>query len=314
MHRLNCADLCILENNLNMSSLSSNVYIQVFNDLLKAKDVSCEAMKDRIYDLIPQTPIFFQKLNLDFIVRTSVLDLGEICANISRCSYNPNCEGIPLQRCNYKKQQVFYGTIPGGMKNLSDAAQSSFMETCFDRIKEDLTFTNRFVVATRWKFKKTPWVWVLPFHSDSLELNQNFKILFDTFDAFLRRESNDEATYLDLKTKVEFLSGLYCMNENKKAVYRITATFHNELCRRFNSKRKEKIQGLVYPSANTKGEGMNIVLNKDFITEYNIFCDHAVLYHFQRAPDDSTEIFFFPIASCEPDANGNIHFTPLRNN
>lgn len=295
-----------------MVAITLKKYIESFNKMLNDPDLSCESIKGRINKLIQQTPISFQQINLNFLVRTSVLEKGEICTNISRGSYNPDRDGIPLQRCNYKKQQVFYGTIPGGMKNFGDGAQTSFMETCFDKIKEDPTFTNRFILTTRWKFKYPPLVWVLPFHSGSIELNDNFKFLFTQFDSFLKRESKDESTYLDLKAKAEFLSGLYCTNENKKAAYRITATFHNELCKAFDLQMEEKLQGLIYPSANTKGEGMNIVLNKDFVIADNIFCDHAVLYYFQRHPDDPKDISFFPVAACDPDENGNLHFVALK--
>lgn len=197
------------------------------------------------------------------------------------------------------------------MTNLSDGAQSAFMETCFDRIKEDLTFDNRFVVATRWMFKKPPLVWVLPFHSGSMELNENFKFLFEQFDKVLKEQSVDEATYLDLKAKAEFLSGLFCCSENKLATYRVTATVHNELIRNFNAQMEDRLHGLIYPSANTKGEGMNIVLEKDFITPDNIYCDHATLYFFRRTPGNHKDISFFLFADGEPKENGDVDLTPL---
>lgn len=289
----------------------STKYTEVFNKLITAQNLPDDSLIMRVNQLLSQTPISFQKINMPFIVRTSVLDPGEHCQNISRCSYNPDTTQIPLQRCNSKGQQVFYGTIPGGMTNLSDAAQSSFMETCFDRIKEDSTFNNRFIVATRWIFRQSPLVWVLPFHSGSLELNENFKFLFEQFDTKLKEISLDEATYLDLKAKAEYLSGLFCCAENKKASYRVTSSVHNEMLRNFNEQMEDRLHGLIYPSANTKGEGMNIVLEKDFITPQNIYCDVAILYYFQRNPGNPKEISFLPRATGIPDQNGDIVFAPL---
>lgn len=291
--------------------MTSTEYIQAFNELITSPVLPDGNLISRINHLLSETPISFQQINLQFIVRTAVLDQGEHCTNISRCSYNPDCSKIPLQRCNDAGQQVFYGTIPGGMTNLGDGAQSAFMETCFDRIKEDLSFDNRFIVATRWMFKRPPLVWVLPFHSGSMELNGNFKFLFEQFDKVLREQSVHEATYLDLKTKAEYLSGLFCCAENKKASYRITSTVHNEMLRNFNAQMEERLNGLIYPSANTKGEGMNIVLEKDFIIPENIYCDLATLYYFQRTPGNPKDISFFPIATGIPEQNGDVVFAPL---
>ena len=216
------------------------------------------------------------------------------------------CKDVTIQI-----NKFFYGSIPGGMTNFSDGAQSSFMETCLDRIKNDATFDKRFVVATRWMFLKPALLWILPFHSESIELNKNFKFLFNQFNSFLYEHSIDESSYTDMKSRVEYLSGLFCRNENKSAVYRVTATFHNEVIRTFNDRLQDKLQGLIFPSANTKGEGMNVVLNKDFINEENIRCDHAVLYYFQRDPRNIMDISFLPIASCEPKDNGAIDFEIL---
>src|SRR6266568_1782058 len=47
-----------------------------------------------------------------FVVRCSLNKPGEVFRNISRCSYNPNIKNIPLQRCNYSEQQVFYCSMP----------------------------------------------------------------------------------------------------------------------------------------------------------------------------------------------------------
>jgi hypothetical protein len=292
--------------------MNASEYILAFKELISAVNVSDHDFIARIRQLLSETPISFQQINIHFIVRTAVLDLGEECHNISRCSYNPDCDKIPLQRCNIEGQQVFYGTIPGGMTNLSDGAQSAFMETCFDRIKEDLSFDNRFIVTTRWMFKKPPLVWVLPFHSGSMELNGNFKFLFDQFDKVLKEISQDETTYFDWKAKAEYLSGLFCCSDNKKATYKITAAVHNRILQNFNAQMEDRLNGLIYPSANTKGEGMNIVLEKDFIIPDNIYCDHATLYYFQRTPGNPNDISFFPIAAGILESNGDVVFAPLK--
>ena len=288
--------------------MESNEYIEQLLHLAKSPSISSKELTASVQNLIRQTPLAFHKLDIPFIVRTCVLEPNEYCNHIYRCSFNPDCTKIPLQRCNYEKQQVFYGTIPGGMLNLSDAAQSAFLETCFDRIKDDPTFTNRFIVATRWNLKNSPYLWSLPFNEGSTELNQHFKFLYSQYDNILKESSLNEVEYNHNKAKARFISILFWTNENKKLVYRVTSTFFNEICGLLNPLLPEKIDGLIYPSANTKGEGMNIALVKDFITEENIECSHAVLYAYKRDPKNPKSISFQPLENCTPSKDGEIEF------
>jgi hypothetical protein len=71
---------------------------------------------------------------------------------------------------------------------------------------------------------------------------------------------------------------------------------------------------LIYPSANTKGEGMNIVLTKDYVDKQSIYCDLVVLYEINRNPEDAKNIWFTPLAQAVPDETGNLDFKPLNKN
>ena len=68
---------------------------------------------------------------------------------------------------------------------------------------------------------------------------------------------------------------------------------------------------LIYPSANTKGEGMNIVLTKDYVDKKSIYCDLVVLYQINRNPNNYKSIWFLPYAYAVPDENGNLTFKPI---
>jgi hypothetical protein len=68
---------------------------------------------------------------------------------------------------------------------------------------------------------------------------------------------------------------------------------------------------LIYPSANTKGEGMNIVLTKDYVDNKNIYCDIVMLYKINRNPTDAKNIRFIPYAQATPDKDGNLNFTSI---
>jgi hypothetical protein len=68
---------------------------------------------------------------------------------------------------------------------------------------------------------------------------------------------------------------------------------------------------LIYPSSNTKGEGMNIVLTKEYVDRKNIYCDLVVLYTVNRNPNDNKNIWFIPFAQAIPDELGNLDFKPI---
>jgi hypothetical protein len=172
-----------------MSIISFNFYKEKFEKLLTDIITSEKEFDSFIEDLVYQAPMGAMQLNqVPFFIRTSLLDENEICANVSRCSYVPDSKKnkIPLQRCNLKEQQVFYASIPGGMKSFSDGAQPALMETAMQKIIDDPTFDARNAAVSRWRIKYQPVFWFLPHYTDSISNNENFKFLFDHFDNFLK--------------------------------------------------------------------------------------------------------------------------------
>ena len=298
-----------------MTIISSQSYKEKFDNLISDNNISDEEFISTIGSLVYQVPLGAMQKAIPFIVRTSLLDKDEVCQNISRCTYAPDFlkEKIPLQRCNLKGQQCFYASIPGMMVNFSDGAQPSLMETTAQKIIDDPTFDARHAVASRWQIKKQPLFWYLTHHDHSKKNNENFKFLFNETNDFLKEEELTTNNYQNFTEKLQYLSELFCRNDNKENVYRITATYYNnviELFKPFNS----SYDGLIYPSANTKGEGMNIVLTKDYVDKENIYCDLVVLYEINRNPRDIKNVRFTPIAHAKPDEFGNIDFKPLSKN
>jgi len=296
-----------------MSIISFDIYKERFERLLSDNTFSDLEFDSRVEDLIYQVPIGAMQLNhTPFLIRTSLLDKDETCSNISRCSYVPDFikYKIPLQRCNLDRQQVFYASIPGGMTNFSDGAQPSLMETMAQRIVDDPTFDGRHAVASRWQIKRHPIFWFLPHYIGSIKSNENFKFLFNHMDSFLRENSASNDHFQNFTEKLNYLSELFCSNDKKERIYKVTANYFNKVMdsfRPFNN----VYDALIYPSANTKGEGMNIVLTKEYVDNKNIFCDIVVLYTINRNPSDFKNISFMPFAQAIPDEFGNLEFKPL---
>ncbi len=295
-----------------MSIISTDTYIKTFERLLNDNSISEGEFDSLIDDLMYQVPLAAQSLQIPFLIRTSLLDKNEVCTNISRCSYAPDFRKnkIPLQRCNMEAQQVFYASIPGGMVNFSDGAQPSLMETTMQKIIDEPSFNGRVAAVSRWQIKKQPIFWFLPYHSNSIVNNENFNFLYKHFDTHLKERCESNNDYISFIKKLKYLSELFCKNSSREKVYKITATYHNKIMTKFKPF-DNFYDALIYPSANTMGEGMNIVLTKDYVDQKNIWCDLVVLYEINRNINNPKDIWFMPFEEAIPDKNGNLIFQPL---
>ena len=299
-----------------MSIISFPNYKERFERLLTDTTISEVEFDSVIEDLIFQVPLGAMQLEpTPFLIRTSLLDKNETCSNVSRCSYVPDLfkNRISLQRCNLEGQQVFYASIPGGMTNFNDGAQPSLMETTMQKIIDEPTFDARQAAASRWQIKQQPLFWFLPHYADSIKNNENFRFLFTQFDDVLRKTSTNNEQYQNFTEKLNYLSELFCRNDNKEKTYKVTAKYYNKVMDLLKPP-DSSYDALIYPSANTNGEGMNIVLTKDYLDKKNIYCDLVVLYSIDRNLNNDKNIRFTPFAQAIPDEFGNLDFKPLDKN
>ncbi|MEJ7682268.1 MAG: hypothetical protein WKG06_31345 [Segetibacter sp.] len=58
------------------------------------------------------------------------------------------------------------------------------------------------------------------------------------------------------------MSDVFCERENKQYWYRISSAFFNYIMK-YGDEQNEKLDGMIYPSANSEAAGMNIVLKKN---------------------------------------------------
>ncbi len=240
-----------------------------------------------------------------FVVRCSMNNPGEVFKHISRCSYNPNVDDIKLQRCNFPKQQVFYSS----MYSDTDSASTSLtcvVETAWEHI-EDLTVSRTYCTLSRWRNIRPLNLWVLPFSEVSAAKNRDMKRIKETMNKFIREKNN----YSELRKSLEFMSEVFSERKNKLLYYRISSSFYNSLLY-FEKFMSQNYDGLIYPSANTEGAGINLVLKKDLVDNKILFGEVAVMYSIQRLPDNLKHLNIGP-ASNETlvDENGGLNFTKI---
>jgi len=255
-------------------------------------------------------PIPTLQANYLFIGRCRYNKPGEVFNNVSQLSYNPKCEEIGLQRCNYKGQQVFYGAAPTNSSNAS-MLSTAILEICLEYIKDEDIDTH-YMTLSRWQIRRPLEVFVLPYSKQSVENNGDFKTAKENFDNVLATVLPTDTALLEFyKRSLEFISDIFCKTDEKEKYYKISAAYYNFI---MNSatKKGRVIDGLIYPSANTEATGMNIVLKKELIDDKTLYCDNAVMYKGQRYPNKKKHFFFGDASNTvEIGDNGEFAFTSI---
>ncbi len=215
-----------------MGIITYEEYKTLFEKLLLNYEITENEINSTIDILINQTPFnWWQLKRTPFLIRASLLDEGEICSNISRCSYVPDhlVKKIPLGRCNFEEQQIFYACIPGEMQNFSDGAQPALMETLLQKIVDEPKFNGRIAAVSRWQVIKQPTFGMLLHNAKSRLTNKNFAHFYNEFDNDLKANSVTESDYICFSKKLKYLSELFCKNDNRENTYKVTSTYYNKM-------------------------------------------------------------------------------------
>jgi hypothetical protein len=272
------------------------------------KSIPVEAIEKEITEFIRGKPILpFRDFPFAFVVRCSpnngVKDGSEIFNHVNRCSYHPIAEKVEMGRCNYEKQQVFYAAVTSDVDGLS-ASSLAIIEGGWRYIKNK-RIQRYYFTLSRWRTNRILKVFALPFAKRSHRKNRDFKTMNRDYIRLLRKACKDYwADYRELKTFMMFMSNVFCKRTRGNYYYRISSAFTNSIL-----KYAPEMDGIIYPSAQTRAEGMNIVLRKDLIDNGTLKCDYVTMMAMQRDPSNPKHIVF-PKASPDtiPDINGKLHF------
>lgn len=249
------------------------------------KKITPADFQDIFKDIFVRTPLPLFHREIDFIVRCRPHLYGEkLPEKLDDLSYPPIIEKIKLQRCNYSKQQVFYGSI---------FPNSDFTSTSFTAIVEtiDETIKNESIISfkatlSKWLVKDKLNLFILPFSKSSVEKS---KLIYEFKDKYLSSlASNNISTKYPFEEYLRlmyFISEMFIQKSTKENYYKLTSGFFNYI-----SKLEGKNSGLIYPSANTEGAGLNIAIPTIHIIEKNIKCEGAMAYFIERNPENVKEI------------------------
>jgi hypothetical protein len=249
------------------------------------KKITPVDFEDIFKDIFVRTPLPIFTEEIDFIVRCRPLFIGEYPPEtVIDLSYPPITNKIKLQRCNYSEQQVFYGSI---------FSESSFTSTSFTAIQETIEETikdeaiiNFKATLSKWLIIEKPNLFILPFSKNSIEKSKIINVYKDTYMNFLTSTKfNTKYPFEEYLRLMFFISEMFIQKSRKENFYKLTSGFFNYI-----SKLEGKRSGLIYPSANTEGAGLNIAIPISHITERKIKCEGAMAYFIDRNPENVKEI------------------------
>lgn len=250
--------------------------------------------------ILPVTDFAYQ-----FVVRCSPNNIGpgEVFSHVSRCSYNPFPERIGLQRCNYPGQQVFYAAVTSETKFIK-ASDTAVMETAFTYVK-DKRINRFYFTLSKWRLKRKLRLFVLPFAERSRRTNFEFRRMNRFYNRLLSKIAVQHGRdFNDLKKFLTFISNVLCTRSKGNYFYRISSAFFNSIL-----SFAPEIDGLIYPSAMTKAEGMNVALRKELVDNGILEVEVAVMYAMQRSPSNPKQIYFQRGSTDTfPDGNGRLYF------
>lgn len=286
--------------------------VKTFSDeLLKMAsntELPIEQIENYISEFYKTKPLPIANYMFDSVTRCSINEPNEIFKNTNRCSYNPFVKNIPLLRCNYKEQQVFYAAVPTTSITLG-ASTTAILETTMEHIRNH-DIKKYHVTLSRWNIVKPIPLYIFPFSKKCIQRNVDFQVANENYNRVFADtfgSQNTEAVKY-FKDSLEFMSDVFCESENKSIYYRISAAFYNCLTK-FARNKNIPICGVMYPSANTMAHGINVVLQKELLDLGILKCDYVQMYASQRSPTNPMNIEFHPVSEGQiPDENGNFTF------
>lgn len=233
-----------------------------------------------------------------FVVRASRNGNREIFSNIQRCSYNPKVSDIPIQRCNYPGQQVFYCSMYTETHKAFTSI-TCIMETAMEQIK-NYKINECCYTLSRWDLKRPLKLWALPFSKLSHLQNDDFKFMSDE----LKKALKTHPAKKEIVIAYKYMSEVFCKRINKKLYYKISSAFFN-----FLLTLEQKCDGIAYPSANTERAGINVALNKILVDDKILVGTAATLYFLKRNQSDKKKLSILPCSkNAFPDSMGKLHF------
>lgn len=277
---------------------------------LLENETSQQVLEEFIGEYFSHKPIPYYHIEAGkFVARGRYNENGAIFHNQSQLSYNNDFSKVSLGRANYTGQSLFYAVLPHKTE-YSDTISTVIMEVAHNHI-HNLEAKREYFTVSRWRVKKELVVAVLPFAKAIVGRNPSLMTMREYYNGYLVQQFGAHPANKYFLDSLEYISDFYCQYENKESCYRIGAAFYNALLKICQNS-GHHIDGLVYPSANTLGAGINIVLNAKSVDE-KLKLDWVQMIAMQRNPSDKYDLFFPKVSDeQEPDSDGNFYFKTIR--
>lgn len=257
------------------------------------KEVSNENFNEafqNFYDIISVIPLLKNFISIPQIVRARPNYNGEMFKVKSDISYNlKNQDRITLGRFNRQFEPMFYGSLPVESSQL-DYTMSCALECCKELIDQLNPPSIQDFTVSSWIVEKKFEVVNLCFNEKHLKNNESLK---QSVEEYL----NAITAYLSLKSS-EFIKEFLMFYSELSSKLVISDRFYYVLTALFVAVRyyyktveKQRVYGLIYPSAMTESEGLNIVLTRYAVDNF-LKLDKVIMYRYFLERSNNTFIAY----------------------
>ncbi|HTD41603.1 MAG TPA: hypothetical protein VK671_13330 [Mucilaginibacter sp.] len=264
-----------IENNLNvmrekLALVESLVYRPVTNKNFNTAIRAIHFMVDKI-------PLMINYMDPVMIVRARP-NYGELFSEQADISYNSkNPEKISAGRFNRPLEPLFYGALAVDNPK-TDNVLASTLECCKELQDDERPPAVQDITIGRWFVTQSFPVVNLCFDEKHLAGNKGIKDATEMYLSELKTFFSNE-TYKFILQFMKFFSELSCSIDESKNYYYILNAFFFAIRYYYAHTRNTPIPGIIYPSAMTGAQGLNIVLVPQAVDRF-LYLDLVVMYRF----------------------------------
>lgn len=277
----------------------SNKPIDIIRGMIDSNSISLSSLYD-CFNAI-EHPIIVIPLQIPkgrSIIRVRINNSSNYFDDIGELSYPPS-DKSKLMRASLPGHPMFYGSLYSKTTNPDGAFPRL---TALYETSEELRNPNfsglQVVTFSKWRLNDAISVFALPvsnnyreFTYDTINLKQNWDTMF---------KPNID---VDKGTFSEFMGDLMA-EKGSNSVYEVTANF----IRFILDNDEVGYQGIVYPTQQLDGKGLNIALTPSTV-DANCQLEYAST---QILVKDKMDATLFEIANAKWDANGHIRWAPKK--
>lgn len=285
---------------------------EVFKSILMYSDapvssVNFSAVYERWCYLLRRFPLPPVQISDRRILRARRNFNGEIFAEQHEISYNTTCpERLSLGRFNRPGEALFYGSLPT-ISDKVDFFLTAACEACkdfFDHTSSEDVFDLTFGA---WGVKKFTAI-CLCLEKKHLAANERMKEYIEYFTQKLRENCN-AASYNFIINTLESISNLSAIKDKNEGTYFVLTAFFCAI-REVYKNDKEQINGIVYPSAETHGNGLNVVLTPNAVDTY-LRLEEVLMYRVSRVGENRKTLDIFPVTDIVPVVDRKFQFVEI---